>query len=176
MGQREHGVVVAETERLVVRQFTLHDLPQLAVYLADHEVMRHSVRGVHSVDETRQFIEWCIGHYESHGFGPWALIEKSSSVLVGFCGLSEECIEGESVFQVGYRIGRSLWGRGLATEALCQVVTLAFERYKIRSVVAIVDPSHIASLRVVEKAGFRSFVCKTFAGRSVHMYWQDGAD
>lgn len=165
-------MVIAETERLIVREFTLRDSPQLAVYLADDEVMRHSVRGVHSVEETRKFIKWCIGHYNSHCFGPWALTEKGSSALAGFCGLSEECLEGETVVHLGYRLGRSFWGRGLATEAARRVVELAFERYKLESVAAIIDPDHVASMRVVEKSGFRFFVCKEFAGRSVRLYWQ----
>lgn len=165
-------MVVAETERLVIRQLTLHDVPQLAVHLANPEVMRHSVRGVHTVEETRQFVEWCIGLYASRGFGPWALVEKSSSALAGFCGLSEESVEDEHVVQVGYRLGRSFWGRGLATEAASRVLGLAFERYKIESLVAIVELDHVASGRVAEKAGFRSFVYKEFAGRSVRLYRQ----
>jgi [ribosomal protein S5]-alanine N-acetyltransferase len=162
--------VVAETNRILLRELTLDDVPQLALILADPDVMRYSVRGVCTEEDTRQFVEWCIALYRDSGYGPWALVEKASSALVGFCGLSPELIDGKQEIQIGYRLARKFWGQGLATEAVSRVLAHAFEHERLGSVVAIIEPGHEASARVAEKAGFRAFVWAHYHDREVKVY------
>lgn len=166
----EKAVVIVETSRMLIRQLTVDDLGELAVMLADPEVMRHSIRGVLTEEETRGFISWCIGLYERFGYGPFALEEKSSSALIGFCGLSPETVGGVEEVHVGYRLARRFWGKGLATEAVRAVVANGFQQCGLKSVIAIVEPDHPASRRVVEKAGFGSIERQRFHGRDVLVY------
>lgn len=64
---REAIVQVCETERLILRRFSLDDAPTLAEILSDPEVMRRSVNGVCDEAATRKFVEWCLSCYDSHG-------------------------------------------------------------------------------------------------------------
>jgi RimJ/RimL family protein N-acetyltransferase len=169
---KEGTVVVAETERLVIRALSAQDVPVLAVALADPSVMRYSLRGVLSEAQTAEFIEWCIGLYRERGYGPWALVEKDSEALAGFCGLSPELIECTEEVQVGYRLAPQFWGRGLAAEAVAEVLTLGLQRFSLPAIAAIVEPEHTASVRVLEKSGFKSFERKWFHGRNVRVYRQ----
>nr|WP_240457742.1 GNAT family N-acetyltransferase [Halomonas socia] len=59
----------------------------LAETLSDPDVMKHSARGVCDEPATRQFTEWCLACYELHSIGPWALVDRTSSELIGFCGV-----------------------------------------------------------------------------------------
>lgn len=165
-------MVVAETERLVIRALSAQDVPVLAVALADPSVMRYSLRGVLSEAQTAEFVEWCAGLYRERGYGPWALVEKESEALAGFCGLSPELIEGIEEVQVGYRLAPQFWGRGLAAEAVAAVLILGFQRFSLPEIAAIVEPEHTASVRVLEKSGFKSFERKRFHGRDVRVYRQ----
>lgn len=162
--------MVTMTSRMLIRQFSTDDVPELALMLADPEVMRYSIRGVLTKEDTLDFVDWCASLYATYGFGPWALVEKSSASLVGFCGLSPEVIDEADELHVGYRLARRFWGHGFATEAVSATLSYGFGTAQLPSVVAVIQPEHVASVRVAEKAGFRSFVATQFHDRSVRVY------
>jgi RimJ/RimL family protein N-acetyltransferase len=60
------------------------------------------------------------------------------------------CWEADGHRFVGYWIGREFWGRGLATQALAEVVGMV----QARPLQAHVVKSNVASIRVLEKNGF----------------------
>ena len=105
------------TDRLMLRELTPDDTPALARILGDAQVMRHSVRGVLSEQATGEFIDWCCQSYRQRGFGPWAVVDKSSSTLAGFCGLNAERVDDADEIEIGYRLAPGFWGKGLGTEA-----------------------------------------------------------
>ena len=159
-----------ETRRLIGRQLTRQDLPELTEILSDPEVMKYSVRGVCDENATREFIDWCLECYASHGMGPWALVEKDSTDLVGFCGVGPEMVDGIEEANLGYRLARRYWNQGLASEAAKGVLDYAFGRRQLSTVVVIIEPEHVASLRVAENAGFNEFGVLEFHNRQVRLY------
>lgn len=163
-------MIVTETRKFLIRELTLDDVPGLAAILGDPAVMRYSTGGVRSEGETRQFVEWCMASYAVNGLGQWALVEKASSLLVGFCGLSPVTVDGHHEIEIGYRLAAHAWGRGIATEAAAQVLAYGFEQKELESIIAMIAPDHGASIRVAEKAGFSSFVCSRYAGWDVRVY------
>lgn len=167
---REVMVKIFETERLVIRSLSLLDAPALTEILSDPEVMNHSVRGVCDEAATRKFIEWCLASYESHGVGPWALIDKKDSALIGFCGVGPEIVAEVEEINLGYRLARRYWNKGLASESARAVLNYAFGNRQFHSVVVIIEPEHVASLKVAEKVGFSGFTALEFHGRPVRLY------
>ncbi|GAA0573549.1 GNAT family N-acetyltransferase [Halomonas salifodinae] len=161
---------IAQTPRLRLRELDNGDVPALAAILADPEVMRYSLGGVHDEAQTRRFIAWCRASYAEHGLGPWALVDTASGELAGFCGLSHDTIDGVQEVHLGYRLATRFWGRGLATEAARWAVALGFTAHRLASLVAIIEPAHGASRRVVEKVGFRDAAPAAFHGRQVRVY------
>lgn len=146
------------------------DLPALTAILSDPEVMKYSVRGVCDEGATRQFIEWCLSCYDSHGIGPWALIDKIGDQLIGFCGVCPETVAGREEIGLGYRLAQRYWGKGLASESAKAVIEYAFTEKRLSSIVAIIEPENIASLRVAENTGFKSFENVEFQGLPVRLY------
>lgn len=167
---REAQLQVCETERLILRRFSLHDVPALTEILSDPEVMKHSVNGVCDEAATRKFIEWCLSCYESHGVGPWALVDKETTELVGFCGAGQEMVSGVEEINLGYRLAKRYWGKGLASEAARAVRDYVLREKQFSSVVVIIEPDHPASLKVAENAGFSNFEMLEFHGRTVRLY------
>lgn len=155
---------------MLIRPLSPDDLPALAEILGDPEVMRHSVSGVRDEAATRKFVEWCVAGYQSHGVGPWALIDKASRALIGFCGVGPERVGAVDEINLGYRLAPGYWGRGLATESVRAVLAYAFGMKSFESVVVIIEPQHVASLRVAEKAGFSNFQEIEFHGKQVRLY------
>ena len=95
---------VCETERLILRRLSLEDVPALIEILSDPEVMKHSINGVCDEAATRKFVEWSLSCYESHGVGPWALIDKKAYELIGFCSAGPEMVADVEEINLGYRL------------------------------------------------------------------------
>ncbi len=164
------------TERLLLRGFEADDLAELAALLADPQVMRYSVRGVMSTAASAEFLEHCRNTLQSQGWGPLAVIERRSGCLAGFCGVSSECFEGVDEVMLGYRFAPGFWGRGLASEAVAAVLERLFVGSGPESVLAVVQPENLASLRVLHKNGFTGFVNARYHGLGVRVYRLRRAD
>ncbi|MBE9215826.1 GNAT family N-acetyltransferase [Plectonema cf. radiosum LEGE 06105] len=146
-----------ETARLRLRPYTLDDLDRLTVILSNPEVMKYSPRGPipkgKEKQVTRDVLEYFIKHWDKYGFGVWAAIEKASGKLIGHCGLN--CLPNSPEIELIYRLDQYYWNQGIATEATKASLQYAFESLKLYKIIAIASPNHIASRRVMEKAGFK---------------------
>lgn len=145
-----------ETARLRLRQYTLDDLDELARILSNPEVMKYSPRGPIPKDKvkqvTQEILEFFLTHWEKHKFGVWAVIDKTSQ-LIGHCGLN--FLPNSPEVEVLYRFEQSYWNQGIATEATKASLRYGFEEVKLDRIVAITTPEHMASRRVMEKAGLK---------------------
>lgn len=163
-------MLVAETARLLIREFEGGDTPALVKILGDPSVMEFSSKGALTEADTAEFIQWCNGSYQEHGYGQWALLERKSGVLIGFCGLSHATVDGVDEVEIAYRLAQNQWGKGLASEAASAVLEYGFSICNIDSIVGIVSPRHEASIRVLEKVGFESFSATCYSGWDVRVY------
>jgi RimJ/RimL family protein N-acetyltransferase len=143
------------TARLDLRHFRLENDKALhqAVF-SDPDVMRFG-DGPQSLEWTRIWIQMCQqDYYEARGYGPYAVIDRLARALIGYCGLFYfPDVNGTSEIEIGYRLVRSAWGKGLATEAAIAVRDYAFTSLRIKRLISIIDPSNIGSMRVAEKLG-----------------------
>lgn len=148
-----------ETLRLQIRDYAPEDFGAFALLMADPEVMRFSVRGPLSREEAwEHFQKRILDHYKTYGFGLWALVCKEE--IIGFAGLITQEIDGEKKIELAYRILPKYWGQGLASEAVQAIFKSAFEEFKLKELVSIIDPANTRSLRLAERAGMR-FLKKT---------------
>lgn len=143
-----------ETTRLLLRPFTPDDLDSFAALNADPEVMRYIGDGKpQSKDQTEMRLNAVLDHWKQHGFGLFTAIEKASGDFVGFCGL--KYLDTSSEIEVGYRLAKKFWGRGLATEGARASLRYGFETLGLDRIVAVAQPANTASCRVIEKIGLR---------------------
>jgi RimJ/RimL family protein N-acetyltransferase len=162
-----------ETERLLLRRWRADDAPALAAINADPEVMRFIGRGAVlgrglSDDLLARFErEW-----RERGFGLWAMEERAGpGELLGFCGLTVPMFLPEVLpaVEVGWRLARGAWGRGLATEAARAALAFGFEEQQMAEIVAIVQPENVRSLRVAEKLGMTPRPDRFHAGANMRV-------
>lgn len=85
---------------------------------------------------------------------PWGIYERETGELVGDCSLFHA--EEHDAWELAYGVNRARWGRGYATEAARACVAYGFEELGLERIVADVDPANAASVRVLEKCGFRA--------------------
>lgn len=142
-----------QTDRLAIRPFTLDDADEVHAIWSDPEVMRWIPSGpLPSVAATREKIRRFMDHQAAHGFSLWAVCEKASGAILGDCGLLLTEWKGPEV-ELAYRFSRAVWGQGFASEAAAACLRYGFEVLGLERIIAVTDPAHVASRRVMEKAG-----------------------
>jgi RimJ/RimL family protein N-acetyltransferase len=163
------------TDRLLLRRWRPDDADPFAALNADPEVMRfigggRSLARAESDALLRRFQE----EWRERGFGLWAVEEEAApGALLGFCGLTVPMFLPEVLpaVEVGWRLARPAWGRGIATEAARAALSWAWEHLDVSEVLAIVDPGNARSLRVCDKLGMEPRPDRVHGGadRRVHV-------
>lgn len=147
--------VFLETERIRLRRLTEADADNLVDLDADPEVMTYLTGGV---PHTRAFIvEKALPHYLAHynryaSYGFWAAIEKSSDAFMGWFHFRPFKDDPDQI-ELGYRLKRAFWGRGLATEGSRALIEKGFRELGVQAVVATTMALNTRSRRVMEKLG-----------------------
>jgi RimJ/RimL family protein N-acetyltransferase len=95
-----------------------------------------------------------LGYYEQFaGYGFWAAIEKATGEFLGWFHFRPREEAGPGEAELGYRLHRSAWGKGYATEGSRALIGKGFTDFGVQRVVAETMVVHAASRRVMEKAG-----------------------
>ncbi len=130
-----------ESARLRLRTWREDDLAPYARICADPEVMRY-LSGPMTCEHSAQQVSEFVRHWEERGFGLWAVEEKSSGAFIGFIGLlyHEDWSEGKHRMEVGWRLARPFWGRGLATEDAMASLRYGFEEVGLDLITSIAVP------------------------------------
>lgn len=143
------------TERLIIRYLRPEDEEPLLRVFGDPKVMRYG-DGVQSREWIHQWLQKTLQEYEQRGYGPYAVTQAEGQELLGYCGLFYfPDVNGQPEIEIGYRFARVAWGKGYATEAAVAVKEYAFSSLGIQRLIALIDPSNVASVRVAEKLGMK---------------------
>lgn len=161
---------VAETSRLILREFNVEDDRELSPILANPQVMQFSLTGCLTVAQTQAKIDDFITSYRQYGFGKWAVILKKENRLIGYCGIAIEIIDERPEPELGYRLDENYWGKGLATEAAKAALQYGLDRLELPHILAVVEPANQASVRVIEKLGMNYHKQTVFQGLQVNVY------
>ena len=161
--------VFLETERLLLRRFTEDDVENLVELDSDREVM-HFINGGRATPRgeiENDVLPTYLSLYERYaGFGFWATEEKSTGRFIGWFHFRPAQGAPPGEVELGYRLRRSAWGKGYATEGSRALIDKGFAEFGVERVVAFGMVVNVASTRVMEKAGL-GFV------RIFHQPWPD---
>lgn len=139
-----------QTERLLIRSFQEPDIPAYAEIVADPRVTRYLGDGrPQSYHEAARYVRDCIALEAETGMGRYAVVLDGE--LIGFCGFKPD---GEHI-DFGWRYAQRHWGKGFATEAARAVLRYGVEELDLWGIVAVAYEANVASVRVIEKLGFR---------------------
>ncbi|MBM0279393.1 GNAT family N-acetyltransferase [Micromonospora sp. STR1s_6] len=155
------------TERLRLRRLTTADVDALVELDSDPEVMRFLTGGVATPPVTvrDEQLPRLLAQYERHpGLGRWAALDRETGDFLGWFALDPSADGTEA--ELGYRLRRSTWGRGLATEGSRALVRYAFDAVGVRRVWAETMAVNERSRRVMSKAGLRYV-------RTFHLEWDE---
>jgi RimJ/RimL family protein N-acetyltransferase len=142
-----------ETPRLILRQYREADRPALRAMLADPEVMHDSEPM--TAEEADTFYKRRHGQIESDGFGKWAVERRADGAFLGLTGVSKAWpgLPIAPALDVGWRLIRSAWGAGYASEAARAAIVWTFERTGATEILSFTLPTNERSLAVMRRLG-----------------------
>lgn len=141
-----------QTDRLLLRPFTLDDAPEFWPLVSDPAVLRYTGEEPQTLEGARRILrERPLRDYAVHGFGRMACVERDSGRLVGFSGL--KYLEDLHEVDIGYRFLPACWGKGYATETARALIAHGAQRQGIARVIGLVHPGNTASVNVLLKLG-----------------------
>lgn len=161
---------ILETQRLILRPFTMEDIAPSQLMNLDAEVSKYTGDGgVISIKELeRRIKENVLGDYKKHGYGRMAVEVKGGEKFIGFCGL--KYIPADNEVDLGYRFMTKYWGKGFATEASRACLQYGFDTLNLSQITATVLPDNKGSINVLNKLGF-AFVKEIMEeGQTIYVY------
>ena len=146
--------VVFETNRLLLRTFSVEDASLIYELNLDPDVTRYTGDPVKDLHHAQLILEQTIlPQYALYNHGRWAVHVKPDLEFIGWCGLKNRPERNE--IDLGYRFIKNAWGKGYATEAAYACLNYGFKTLNLHRVVGRAMPQNIASLRVLEKCGMQ---------------------
>ncbi|MGK5637189.1 GNAT family N-acetyltransferase [Streptomyces sp. URMC 126] len=150
--------ITLHTPRLTLRRWREDDLEPMAAIQADPEVMRWIRDGsVLDRSQTAAGIAAWEREWEEQGIGLFAAELREDRRLIGFVGLSVPRYLPEILpaVEIGWRLGRPFWGRGLATEGARAVLDFALRDRGLARIVSVHTVGNDASEHIMRKLGMR---------------------
>lgn len=143
--------IILRSERLLLREITVADLPAFERIYGDPLCMRY-YPAVKDAAATREFFtRLAFESYAKHGFGLWAVIHSGSGELLGDCGITLQPTPAGLEPEIGYHLWRHYWGMGYATEASGACRDYAFAVLGLSRIVSIVSPENLPSQKVAAR-------------------------
>ena len=144
--------MIIETERLILREYSVEDFPALHEIVSDPETMQHYPKPFDE-ERTKSWIEWNLQNYKEYGFGLWAVVLKETGEFIGDCGITIQNIDGELLPEIGYHIHKKYWRQGFGSEAARAVRDWAFENTKYDCIYSYMKYTNIPSQKTAMKNG-----------------------
>ena len=146
-----------ETARLRLRQWRESDRPPFAAMNADAEVMEFFA-SPQSREVSDASIDAWQAQFAERGWSNWAVEVLSSSMFIGFVGLSvpRRALPFSPCVEVGWRLARPYWGQGYATEGARAALRVGFERLELAEIVSFTSVLNARSRAVMERIGMRN--------------------
>ena len=145
---------ILETERLILREYTLEDFDGLYRILSDPETMKHYPK---PYDEkgTLRWLNWSLDNYERYGFGLWAMELKADGRFIGDCGITMQNIDGQQLPEIGYHIDKAFWRQGYAKEAATAVRDWFFRNRDFDAVYSYMTKTNAGSYSTAASVGMK---------------------
>lgn len=146
-----------DTARLALRVWQDHHRAPFAALNADAEVMRFFPSPLTPAQSDAGIDLW-LAQFAAQGWSNWAVELRGTGEFIGFIGLSRPrrqlpfspCVE------IGWRLKRSAWGRGYATEGARACLRVGFERLGLAEVVSFTALVNLRSIAVMRRIGMRN--------------------
>lgn len=144
------------SERLGFREWNDADIEHLAAINSDPEVMEF-FPSLQSLSHTIDFIRRMRAQYQEKGYCYYAVDTLKDGSFIGFIGISDQKFESDFTpcNDIGWRLKRSAWYNGYATEGAKRCLEYAFDTLKMKQIYSIAPAANTRSESVMPKIGMQ---------------------
>jgi RimJ/RimL family protein N-acetyltransferase len=145
-------LIEPSTSRLLLRQWRQRDRTPFAALNADPLVMEH-FPALLTRDQSDAMVDRCVEQIRCDGYGLWAIEVRTSGEFIGFVGLAVPTWEAAFTHctEICWRLARSAWGHGYATEAANAALATAFCAVGLDDVVSFTTTRNLRSQHVMQR-------------------------
>jgi ribosomal-protein-alanine N-acetyltransferase len=162
-----------ETKRLILREIEASDVQGIYELDSDSEVHKYlGNKPITSMKEAENTISYIRNQYKKYGIGRWAVIDKDTNEFIGWSGLKyEEYVRTDmNYYDLGYRIKKKFWGKGIATETSKAALNYGFQIINLENIFAGAHIQNFASNRVLQKVGLKFIETFEYDGEAHNWY------
>ena len=153
-----------ETDRMVIRNFTMNDIKDMQDILGDAETMQNC-EPAYTIEKTADFVQkFCIEKR-----GAVAAIHKDTGKVIGYILFNEF---DESVYEMGWFFNRAFWGQGFAYESCKAVIDYAFDKMNAHKVFAETIDG-MKSVNLMKKLGMKPEGVQRSQAKDIFGNWVD---
>jgi ribosomal-protein-alanine N-acetyltransferase len=158
-----------DSERLLLREFSLSDWPAVNAYTSDPEVVKYMPFGPTTEEQTREHLPQCLAYAveQPRRIYELAVVLRAENHLIGTATIALHPHERRNA-SFSYLLHRRYWGKGYATEAMRSLFSFGFRDLQLHRLEDTCDTRNLASARVMEKLGMRR------EGHLRETIWKDG--
>jgi RimJ/RimL family protein N-acetyltransferase len=145
-----------ETDRLSLRRWTRDDGPAMDAIWRERDIwsaLRPDIP--FDPDAGGEMLDRHVRHWDQHGFGLWAAMERPSEEIVGWVGASHPTFipELSDRVEIGWTLRPPYWGRGIATEGGAAAIDAAFAHLDTDEVISLIHHTNARSIGVAKRLG-----------------------
>jgi RimJ/RimL family protein N-acetyltransferase len=153
----QEPLVIAEDDRLLIREMTMQDMDllyELYATLEDCPYIEPLYERTEEEEFEKQYIKNMYGFYQ---YGLWLVFRKEDGCLIGRAGIENRVIDGLNEQELGYLIGRP-WQNQEYASCVCQkIIQYAFEELYLEKLFACIDKTNIPSIALANRMKFQLF-------------------
>ena len=160
--------IIAQTERLILREFTIDDAIHFYKMNNDPEVIQYTGDNAFtSLEDAKEFLS-NYNQYELNNMGRWAVCLKDTNEFLGWCGLKYH--PKDNIVEVGYRFYKKHWNKGYATESAKASIDYGFKTLKLSKIYAHAHIENLNSHQVIKKCGMEFVKEFDYEGIPANLY------
>jgi ribosomal-protein-alanine N-acetyltransferase len=171
--------IFIETEKFILREFLETDVQGIYALDSDPEVHKYlGNKPITSMDAALATIQHVRKQYEENGIGRWAIIDKASNEFMGWAGLKYEqnLRTNFNYYDIGYRLLRKYWGKGIASEAAKVSLEYGFNQLNLNEIFAAAQVDNAASNKILTNIGLKFVETFEFRGAVNNWYKLDKSE
>ena len=174
-------MTVLTTPRLRLEPMTDEHLDGLNALNSDPEVMRYLGGQPETRDETMAVIERVKGRWQERGYSWWTIFDRETGGIVGAGAIQNLRREATLLpdpacpLEIGWRLRRDTWGRGLATQAAFAMGDFVFDTLHANELLAVCHPDNTASASVMARLGMHDEGLQHWYGKELTTFRIDAA-
>lgn len=146
---------ILETNRIILRSIKEDDIPGIYTFYSRSDTLKNIARDLFTKKEQAiERVNLFHKNYEERKAIWWTFTEKPKDEFIGFGGMFEISTESNKA-EIGYGLLPDYWGKGIMSEVVEKMVDFGFNDMKLHKIYGRISPGHKASIRILEKLGFK---------------------